>query len=79
MQREEKQLDMLLEASLLRLNDLKRAIGSMLQKIGKVCDFVVCGFRFKFNFQFLETEHETINWPTFLDNFAIISGHVNIH
>lgn len=41
MQREEKQLDMLLEASLLRLNDLKRAIGSMLQKIGKFCDSVV--------------------------------------
>lgn len=24
----------------------------------------------------LETEYETINWPTFLDNYAILSGHV---
>lgn len=26
----------------------------------------------------LETEYETINWPTFLDNYAILSGHVSI-
>ena len=25
----------------------------------------------------LELEFETLNWPTFLDNFAIISGHVS--
>jgi hypothetical protein len=25
----------------------------------------------------LEHEYETINWPTFLDNFALISGHVS--
>lgn len=25
----------------------------------------------------LETEYETINWPTFLDNYAILSGHVS--
>ncbi|CAG9119569.1 hypothetical protein JYU34_008714 [Plutella xylostella] len=24
----------------------------------------------------LETEYETINWPTFLDNYAILSGHL---
>uniref|UniRef100_A0A2M4AVN8 Mediator of RNA polymerase II transcription subunit 8 n=1 Tax=Anopheles triannulatus TaxID=58253 RepID=A0A2M4AVN8_9DIPT len=24
----------------------------------------------------LETEYETLNWPTFLDNYALISGHV---
>lgn len=24
----------------------------------------------------LETEYETINWPQFLDNFALISSHV---
>ena len=24
----------------------------------------------------LESEHETLNWPNFLDNFAIISGHL---
>lgn len=24
----------------------------------------------------METEYETINWPTFLDNYAILSGHV---
>jgi len=25
----------------------------------------------------LETEYETINWPTFLDNYALLSGHVS--
>lgn len=25
----------------------------------------------------LETEFEIINWPTFLDNFALISSHVS--
>lgn len=25
----------------------------------------------------LENEYETINWPTFLDNYAILSGHVS--
>lgn len=58
MQREEKQLDSLLEASLNRLNDLKVSIASMIHK--------------------MEVEHETICWPAFLDNFAIISGHVRI-
>ena len=57
MQREEKQLDSLLEASLTRLNDLKVSIASMIRK--------------------MELEHETIQWPAFLDNFAIISGHVS--
>lgn len=57
MAREEKQLEMLLDAVLNRLNDLKKAVGSMLKK--------------------LETEFETINWPTFLDNFALISSHVS--
>ncbi|XP_055615653.1 mediator of RNA polymerase II transcription subunit 8 [Toxorhynchites rutilus septentrionalis] len=56
MQREEKQLDMLLEAVLNRLNDIKHSIGTMIHR--------------------LENEYETINWPTFLDNFALISGHL---
>ncbi|XP_049794197.1 mediator of RNA polymerase II transcription subunit 8 [Schistocerca nitens] len=56
MQREEKQLDAALEALILRVNDLKTSIGSMLFK--------------------LEHEYETINWPTFLDNFALMSGHL---
>lgn len=25
----------------------------------------------------IETEYETINWPTLLDNFALISSHVS--
>lgn len=57
MAREEKQLELLLDTVLNRLNDLKKAVGSMLRK--------------------LETEFETINWPTFLDNFALISSHVS--
>ncbi|XP_017460770.1 PREDICTED: mediator of RNA polymerase II transcription subunit 8 [Rhagoletis zephyria] len=56
MQREEKQMEMTLDAILNRLNDLKISIGGMIQK--------------------LETEYEIINWPTFLDNFAIISSHL---
>lgn len=34
MQREEKQLEMFLDNSLKRLDDLKKAIGQMIQKIG---------------------------------------------
>jgi len=26
----------------------------------------------------VEHEYETLNWPNFLDNFALISGHVSI-
>lgn len=29
--------------------------------------------------QKLEHEFETINWPTFLDNFALISSHVSVN
>jgi len=56
MQREEKQLDSALEAIIMRVNDLKSAIASMIFK--------------------LEYEYETLNWPNFLDNFALISGHL---
>ena len=27
----------------------------------------------------VEHEYETLNWPNFLDNFALISGHVRIN
>lgn len=57
MQREEKQMDTLIDAVLNRLMDIKRSIGALIFK--------------------LETEHETINWPAFLDNFALISSHVS--
>lgn len=57
MQREEKQLDAALEAMIMRVNDLKTSIASMLFK--------------------LEHEYETLNWPSFLDNFALIAGHVS--
>ena len=59
MQREEKQLESLIDAVLGRLNDLKLSIGAMIHKI--------------------ETEYEIINWPTFLDNFALISSHVSYY
>jgi hypothetical protein len=39
MQREEKQLEMFLENSITKLNDLKKAIGQMIQKIGKKLKF----------------------------------------
>ncbi|KAK3914228.1 Mediator of RNA polymerase II transcription subunit 8 [Frankliniella fusca] len=54
MQREEKQLDLALDAIITRVNDLKQSISNMIVK--------------------LELEHETLNWPTFLDNFALMSG-----
>lgn len=54
MQREEKQLESALEAILLRVNDLKTSIASMMYKI--------------------EHEYELLNWPTFLDNFALLSS-----
>lgn len=28
--------------------------------------------------QKIENEYETIHWPTFLDNFALISSHVSL-
>ncbi|XP_064542753.1 mediator of RNA polymerase II transcription subunit 8 [Drosophila montana] len=56
MQREEKHFEMTLDAVVQRLNDLKLAVLSMIQK--------------------LEMEYMEINWPTFLDNFAIISSHL---
>ncbi|XP_063534541.1 mediator of RNA polymerase II transcription subunit 8 [Cydia strobilella] len=56
MQREEKQLEVTLQAILNRVNDLKTAIQALIAK--------------------LENEYETINWPTFLDNYAILSGHL---
>lgn len=59
MQREEKQLQLLLDSLQLRLNDLKLSIFAMIHK--------------------LETEYETISWPSFLDNFALISSHVSVH
>ncbi|KAG5682716.1 hypothetical protein PVAND_012050 [Polypedilum vanderplanki] len=56
MQRDEKHMEMFIENSLIKLKDLKVAIGQMCHKI--------------------EFEYETINWPTFLDNFALISSHL---
>lgn len=56
MQREEKQLESALEAIILRVNDLKSSLISMIYKV--------------------ENEYETMNWPSFLDNYAVLSGHV---
>lgn len=58
MQREEKQLEMSLDAISLRVNELKNSIGAMIFK--------------------LENESDTMNWPSFLDNFALLSGQVII-
>uniref|UniRef100_A0A0A9W294 Mediator of RNA polymerase II transcription subunit 8 n=3 Tax=Lygus hesperus TaxID=30085 RepID=A0A0A9W294_LYGHE len=54
MQREEKQLELALEAISLRVNELKNSIGAMIFK--------------------LENESDTMNWPSFLDNYALLSG-----
>lgn len=34
-------------------------------------------YKFIVILNFTEYEHETINWPQFLDNYALISGHVS--
>lgn len=26
----------------------------------------------------VENEYDTLNWPTFLDNYALLSGHVSV-
>lgn len=26
----------------------------------------------------VENEYETMNWPSFLDNYAVLSGHVRV-
>lgn len=39
MQREEKQMDMFLENSLIKLTDLKKAISQMIYKIGNICTY----------------------------------------
>ena len=44
MQREEKQLDMFLENSLMKLTDLKSAIGQMMHKIGNFFDIFLFTF-----------------------------------
>lgn len=75
-QREEKQLDLFLENSLVKLSDLKKTIAHMIQKIGKFGRLSENYFYFNYLI-ILEYEHQTINWPAFLDNFALISGHVS--
>lgn len=57
MQREEKQLEAALDAIILRVNDLKSSLVSMIYKV--------------------ENEYETMSWPSFLDNYAVLSGHVS--
>lgn len=57
MQREEKQQEAILDAIIMRVNEIKNSIGHMIM--------------------ILETQYETINWPSFLDNFALLSSHVS--
>jgi len=57
MQREEKMLEMAVDALIARVNDLRSAIAAFILK--------------------LETEHESLSWPTVLDNYALISGQLN--
>lgn len=81
MQREEKQLELFLDSSMNKLKDLKNAIGQMIQKIGKFTKIIFCLpslFTSEIFSLIAEYEHETINFPQFLDNFAVISGHVSV-
>ncbi|XP_013407255.1 mediator of RNA polymerase II transcription subunit 8-B [Lingula anatina] len=56
MQRDEKQLDNSLEATIQRVQDLKGSLSALLVK--------------------LETEY-TLNWPSVLDSFALLSGQIS--
>uniref|UniRef100_A0A6M2DS69 Mediator of RNA polymerase II transcription subunit 8 n=1 Tax=Xenopsylla cheopis TaxID=163159 RepID=A0A6M2DS69_XENCH len=56
MQREEKQQEAILDAIIMRVNEIKNSIGHMIM--------------------ILETQYESINWPSFLDNFALLSSHL---
>ncbi|KAM7288034.1 mediator of RNA polymerase II transcription subunit 8 [Ixodes scapularis] len=57
MEREEKALDIALDAMISRTQDLKNSIASFIVK--------------------LETEYETLQWPSVLDSFALLSGQLN--
>lgn len=57
MEREEKALDIALDAMISRTQDLKNSIASFIMK--------------------LENEYETLQWPSVLDNFALLSGQLN--
>lgn len=57
MDREEKVLEMTMDALISRCQDLRNSL-------------VSCIFK-------LETEYETVTWPTVLDNFALLSGQIN--
>lgn len=48
MQREEKQMDMFLENSLIKLSDLKKAISQMIQKIGNFEENIFVYLQIKF-------------------------------
>ncbi|KAL3245028.1 hypothetical protein MRX96_018419 [Rhipicephalus microplus] len=57
MEREEKALDVALDAMISRTQDLKNSIASFIIK--------------------LETEYETLQWPSVLNSFALLSGQLN--
>lgn len=57
MEKEEKALDVSIDALISRTQDLKNSLAAFLIK--------------------LETEYETLSWPSVLDSFALLSGQVN--
>ncbi|KAL1437757.1 hypothetical protein MTO96_048618 [Rhipicephalus appendiculatus] len=57
MEREEKALDVALDAMISRTQDLKNSIAGFIIK--------------------LETEYETLQWPSVLNSFALLSGQLN--
>lgn len=50
---------------------LENALDSIMQRVSDL-KTSIAAMIFK-----IENEYETINWPTFLDNFALLSGHVS--
>lgn len=50
---------------------LEAALDAMMQRINDL-KTSIAAMIYK-----IENEYETINWPTFLDNFALLSGHVS--
>lgn len=51
---------------------LESALDSIIQRVNDLKSSIV-SMIFK-----VEHEYETLNWPTFLDNYALLSGHVSL-
>lgn len=52
---------------------LEAALEAMIQRVNDLKNSLL-SMTYK-----VENEYETMNWPSFLDNYAVLSGHVCIY